>query len=284
MPWLCSLPADRAPLPECGSVILRVREGVLPWERWSGLSVRRLEVESLRVLRPEALGRPVRVLLRRVGAGGVPARALLEEFRRRDCPIWVEPVPGEELSVFREAARQEVPVVVTEERLDALLGPQVLEMLDFYLFQEELATPVEPFHSLLMSAVARSGRSLLQVWFGVPTDYFYVHESGAVSLCRRWAEDPGRTYGTADGDPRSWQSSSAHEFLRGWLQGHGLPQPCGSCPVRRLCGGALLLIEPGADCAWWREVLERIRIVAARIGGSRPSSRARGRNGEPRPA
>ena len=267
-PFLFVVPSEMPPRTSWRNVVLRDGAHLAAW---SHASIRRIEWRDFDDARAEVVDRPVRVLVRRATAAGLTSWAEVEAFHARDCPVWLEPASGHDEELLQAAAARQIPVLFSDERADLLASARVLDILDFYLFTKSLSAPIEPFHSLLLSALRRSGRTLLNVWFGNPLAHFYVHESGAVSLCRSWSERADKVYGQADQEPGDWQASRAYREMERLVASPS--GPCESCPVRHLCGGALLLVRPGAECDYWREALERVRIVAARF--QRSSQRGR---------
>ena len=256
-----------------------------------GMSVRRVELESqdtlsrdalLEILQEllsethsEALPEGVRIIVPLSSPDLVPA---LEDVRkaRPDVNLWGRPL-SEHLSVTRAAGRAGFPVLFSD-RDAALLGSSLgLDLLAFYLFEPELAVPVEPFHSLLRAELGE-GRTLWNIWFGRADEHFFVGQDGNVSLCSSWAGRPDRIYGRDTDSPETWERSEAHAALLSLLTEQGLPERCRSCPMRRRCQGAALAVTGEETCGQWPELITRVNLAARAM---RPSRRRKQGAGSP---
>lgn len=281
VPHLVSAPAEHLPSREVaeawGQVVLRLPRGadasvVTAWRRW--VAVRRIQLFAQDAPRPEALssrlGTGMRVDIRM----DLASLSTLEpvaprSLRNQGLAPWILPDDAF-LEVTRRAGAAAWPVLL-EPNTPVLRGEApLLALLDHYLFEPDLATPVEPFHSLLADSLGHRSGTLWRVWFGLPLQFFYVDDSGRVAL---WAASPGGgppSYGDADEGPSRWRGSAAHDELGALLRGR-LPAGCQGCTAARPCGGALLALDPSAQCPLWREVFERIRLAAATLDPARTS-------------
>jgi len=182
--------------------------------------------------------------------------------------LWFE-VSGEAkdlVATVRQAGLSGWPVLLPRDSAALWQSPDLLDLLDLYLFEETLQVPIEPFHSMLVSLLSRSGRTLWNMWFGWPLDFFFIDEDHHVSLCASWASDSNRCYGSATDSVSVWRASEAHDSLAAMLDERKSCSDCESCPIRHLCGGALRAVHSDVDCSTWVEIVERLRLAAAALG------------------
>ena len=209
----------------------------------------------------------------------VPGLPLALEPKHKN--LWFEAASNvEDLgAVVREAGLLGWPVNLSRDSAQLWGSPQLLDLLDLYLFEAGLQVPIEPFHSMLVSLLSRSGRTLWNIWFGWPLDFFFVDGENRVGLCPSWASDSARCYGQATDSIEKWRTSDAHRQLAAMLDERKSCSDCESCPIRHLCGGALRAVHPDVDCSIWVEVVERLRLAAADLGRRAGTRERHGRQG-----
>ncbi len=266
VPHLVLCPADRVE-GSWRNLVVRHHRGS-NFEAPRGASLRRVEFESLEDLPDGVPFDGLRVVVDLADAALV---GKLETIRRRHpaLNIWVRPT-GNRMDVVRASGRAGIPVVFGPDAAEALGAGVGLELLEYYLFEPDLAVPIEPFHSLLRAELGED-RSLWNIWFGHPADHFFIDEQGNVSLCAAWCKRPERRYGRAKDGPGGWRASLAHKELVATLKRDGLAKACRDCPARRRCHGVVQSVTGKDSCGDWPEIFVRIELAAKALlsGGTK---------------
>ncbi len=264
--------------PQWKNLVLRVPPGA-DVSISDGLSLRRIEFErAADVVRLAIEGRlssplpdGVRIL---VGVRSSDQVAELADGLRShaDLNVWVRPL-ADHFAVAQAAGNAALPVLFSDGDAEVLSGDLGLDLLSYYLFDPDLAVPLEPFHSLLRAELGEN-RTLWNIWFGRPEEHFFVGTDGHVSLCSSWISREERRYGSDSSGRHDWVASEGHRLLRDMLSGKSLPERCRNCPVSSRCQGAVWAVTGNDVCGQWPEIITRVNL-AARAMTSHRGSRTR---------
>ena len=234
-------------------------EQVSETREWHGARIAGWEVEEEAAASTELWDRldalPVRVRIRDWSQLEDPA--LLERLRQRKPFCVLRPGPD----LFRAVnLLTSVGIPVRVDTSTPVEDPDVLlSALDHYLHSPTLATPVEPFHGLLLALSASSDRSLWELESEDVEIHFHVTADGKVTLSRRWAE-AGHYYGTAH-DP--WdnliQSDAYARFAAFPVDLLGAAGPCATCAHFDLCKGFLRAVDPEQPCDPWQAAFDKLK-------------------------
>jgi len=130
----------------------------------------------------------------------------------------------------------------------------LLQVVDFYLHNPMLATPIEPIHSLLVTMNRERGRILWNTELESVKTNFYVSDQGEVSLSRRWLEN-GMKYGILDDSYQDFMSSDLFNKLATLKEEmFRSKSPCIFCAHLNICRGFLRVIDPDWPCDIWKKV------------------------------
>ena len=137
------------------------------------------------------------------------------------------------------------------------------KVLEFYLHNPLLKTPVEPFHSLLKTLSSGSGYTLWETEYENIKTNIFISDDNRVSLSKRWY-GRGLIYGSA-GD--SWEELTASELynnLKSFKKElFRRKSDCIYCAHMDICGGFLKAVDADWPCEAWISVFDILRREVA---------------------
>jgi len=135
---------------------------------------------------------------------------------------------------------------------------------DFYLHNPLLTIPIEPFHTLLCTLNHGQGYNLWDIESENVLSNFYVTESGAVSLSKRWNSN-GLNYCSINS---SWGQLIRSDLFRklSSFKSELFRQMdcCIFCANFDLCGGFLRAVDSDRPCELWQRVFLTLRSEVKR--------------------
>lgn len=143
---------------------------------------------------------------------------------------------------------------------------QLKKALDFYLHNPLLSVPIEPFHTLLLTICRRLSykHNLWHIVMENAETDFYVDDSGAVTLSKRWSAR-GRSYGYISQPWDEIVNSELHrELLSFQSEMFRSQKPCIFCSHFGLCGGFLRALDEQWPCDVWQQVFQTMHDEAHR--------------------
>lgn len=125
---------------------------------------------------------------------------------------------------------------------------ELAALLDYYLRNPTVSTPLEFFHSLLGALLERR-----------PLDLWQIQEEDPAQV--RWVDGSGRLHppGRLRHEPAAITRTALREALAARYAG------CPRCPHQARCAGYFQWPEPGHDCGGIRELLTQLEAAAAEL-------------------
>jgi len=181
----------------------------------------------------------------------------------------IQDIKGKNTAVILKTGKDILRVVnyLTGFRIKILISPveneifiPVLdELIDFYMHQTTVRSPIEPFHSILQTMINLTRITLWDILQEKPGFDFYITGEGKITLSKRWAEN-GRYFGSTN---QSWDTLRTDKLFQKIQNPNKLffaeQSECVFCPHFTQCGGYFKIFNADADCKPWKKVFATLQ-------------------------
>ena len=151
-------------------------------------------------------------------------------------------------------------ISAVQENIDLLL-----RCLDFYLHNQTLSVPMDPFHSLFAAACAGRRLTFWTIESEDPNRDIFIDAAGQIGPSAGLI-DAGYRYGTLDDSYGKALDSKMRHQLRAVVARPEAHHPgCKKCAIVDRCRGYLALHGGISACDMWREVCRRIDVESLKI-------------------
>jgi hypothetical protein len=147
-------------------------------------------------------------------------------------------------------------------RLETITRKTILEIIDHYLHFPSLNSPVEPFHSILMSKLKNGKLTLWSLYAMPPDTVFYVDDMEIIERPGKCGNDHYRPL--IRWKNHQWKESHGHNGFKKYFESIPRDHPgCLACDQFYFC---FSWAKYQRDCCeLWKEILDKLQFNAREI-------------------
>jgi hypothetical protein len=195
---------------------------------------------------------------------------LVDVLAVRDVRVSMPALPGF-LRALKVAVALRLPVRLIPGQPSAEVLIELIEAVNFYLRDPMVETPVEFFHSVLVSMFGAGDGSLWMILEEDPALFLHRGVEGGVKVRGVFSSpspgifDPTALVGLAsEAAPKNLFSTT---FVDTWFKRLlGQDAECTSCPWQQICQGYFKWPDPAYDCEGVKRLFSAIEAVANEMG------------------
>lgn len=147
-------------------------------------------------------------------------------------------------------------------RLETIMRKIIMEIIDHYLHFPSLDTPVEPFHSILMSKLKNAKLTLWSLYAMPPDTVFYIEDTDMVEGAEKISNESYLSL--IHWKSHQWKESNGHNGFKRYFESIPRDHPgCLACDQFYFCFSWAKYRED--CCELWKEILDKLQFNAREI-------------------